>query len=298
MVERSTDARDIVGTSLEANLQVDRGLLTLVLASGKSKRSTIVVDLLLNKECSAVDGDTESTSCGNSSSGCRGCCCGSCDGYSRDHSSSARHGGSGDDGRDGDELSNCVCDGGADEGQGGSLSARALVDDSGTGNDCDSATDGQSLATVSDECSGVDKVGIDDGGCSTSNSSASVSACIAASIAASVSASSCATIASVGTRSECSRESDNRSRSDNSSSGDTRTVGENRRSGDHSRNSSNRDSLTAVDSHRRWVDKLSDLGDSRQSGDIASRIGGCRRSYGVTSSVKVDRLWGWASLSD
>jgi hypothetical protein len=188
-------------------------------------------------------------------------------------------------------LSDGVGHGWSSHSHDGSLSARTLRDVGGARNDGDSATDGQSLTASADEACWVNDLGVDDGSDGTSNSSASVSASIASSHGS-------ASIACRSTWSESSRESDHRSRCDYSGAGGTRTVCQNSGSCNHGWDSTDCDSLAAVASQRGWVDKFSDLGHSRKSGDIARRVGRSWRRYRVSSGVEVDSLGSRTGLSD
>jgi hypothetical protein len=283
-------------------LKVDGSRLALVLAGRQSKGSTLVVNLLLDKEGNAVDGGAVDISRQVGASGCsRGGRCG--DSNSRDNGGSARESCALDDSNDGNELRYGVCDCGCGHGNNGSLSTRALGNVGRSRNDSDRAADGQSFASNSNEAGRVDDLSVDDGGNGTSNSAAGVSAGVASSIASRATAadsttSVSASVARVGTGSKGSRKGDNRTRSDHCGSRDTRAVGENSRSCNGGWDSTDGNSLATVDGHRRRVNIFSDLGDSRQSSDIAGWVGWRRGSHCVSSNVKVDSLGSWTSWSD
>lgn len=272
-------------------MERNTNVLALVLTGRKSKGSAIVVDLFLDQESNAINGSTESA-CSRNSSASRGCLGGSCgDGHARNDGSCAGDSCACDDSHDGNELSDCVGDGGSDNSDLSSLSARALIDNSSGRKDGLSARNGQSLASISDESGGVDVVGVDDSGSSASNSTAGVSASCTAS-----SSSTC-----VCTGSERGRKSDNRARSDHGLLHRARAVRKNCGAStacNNSRDAADSDSLAGVAGHRRRVDHLGDLGHTCKSGDIAGWVGWSRCSNCVASSVKIDSLGSRASLSD
>jgi hypothetical protein len=133
-VERSTSTGGVISTSLKTDLKVDGSRLALILAGRQSKGSTLVVDLLLDKESNAVDGGTVDVSRQIGASGCsRGGRCG--DSNSRDNGGSARESRALDDSNDGNELRYGIGDCGCGHGNDGSLSTRALGYVGRSGND-------------------------------------------------------------------------------------------------------------------------------------------------------------------
>lgn len=275
-------------------MEVDRRLLTLVLTGGQSKRSTIVVDLFLNKEGDPIDSSSEGTSSWHSRARCSsssGCLS---DSHTRNDSGCARDSCARNHSWDGDELSDSVSHGGAGNSDSGSLSARALRDDGRSRNDRDGTADCQCLATIANKGAWVDNISVDDGGSNISSSSTSISA----GVSTGVSTSSSASIARSCTRSECSGESDHWTRCNHSGASGARTVREDCGTCDHGWSSTDSDSLAAIASQRRRVHQLSDSSDSRKGGHIACRVGRGRRWYGVARCVKVDSLGSWTSRSD
>jgi len=124
-VERSTSTGSVLSTSLKTDLKVDGRGLALVLAGRQSKWSTLVVDLLLDKEGNAIDSSTVDIRrhIGSDSRSGGGCCS---DSNSRDDGSSARESRTLDDSNDRNELSHCVCDCRCSDSNDSCLSARAL----------------------------------------------------------------------------------------------------------------------------------------------------------------------------
>jgi hypothetical protein len=137
-------------------------------------------------------------------------------------------------------------------------------------------------------------LGVDDSGDRISNSSASVCTGI------NIPADSPSSIARGKTRSERSRKRDNRTGCNDRGSRAARTVRENSRSCNRGRIAANCDHFATIASHRGWVHILGDLGDGRQSSDIASGIGWgwSWRRYRVSSGIKVDSLGSRTGLSN
>jgi hypothetical protein len=301
-VERSTSTGGVISTSLETDLKVDGSSLALVLAGRQSKGSTHVVDLLLDKECDAVHGSTVNVSRQIGTSSCSsGGRCGNSN--SRDDGSSARESCALNDSNDGNELRYGIGDCRCGDSDDGSLSARALRDVGRSRNDGNRAGYRKCFSSSSNEAGRVDDLSGDNGGDGSSDSAAGVSASIASSIASRATAtdgstSVSASIARVGTGSKGSRKGNGWAWSYDCGANGTRAVGENSGSCNHCGYTIDVDSLATVGAQRRWVNIFSDLGDSRQSGDIAGWVRGRRGRDGVASGVKVDSLGSRTSWSD